>query len=114
MSSIEKIIALLDFSANIGSKVELQAEDIPVLLEALKPVSNLTGDIENTAALVEQINGLLDKYDVFYGLCLKTKFTPDANIHKSVERVLENIEKTIAALCLRVTASEFVFAEVKE
>lgn len=58
--------------------------------------------------LVEQLNGLLDRYNAIYGLYSKTHFMPDSYTNKRLERVLTNIEKAIEALCLRLTETRFL------
>lgn len=58
--------------------------------------------------LVEQLNGLLDRYNTIYNLYTKTRFTGNSELNKRLERVLENIEKAIEALCLRLTETRFL------
>ena len=40
MMAIDKIIELLTFAEALGANVTIRKEDVPVLIEALKPVIN--------------------------------------------------------------------------
>ena len=59
--------------------------------------------------LVEQLNGLIDRYNTLYSLYLKPAFvSAEKNPAQRLLKVLENIEKAIDALCLRLTETRFL------
>lgn len=60
--------------------------------------------------LVEQLNGLIDRYNAIYGLYSKFAFTNgnESDYCKRLKRVLDNIEKAIEALCLQICEPKFL------
>lgn len=61
---------------------------------------------ENLTALTEQLNGLLDRYKALYDVA--TKYVID--YHK-LTKVLDNVEKAIEALCVRIASYEIKIDE---
>lgn len=59
--------------------------------------------------LVEQLNGLIDRYNALYSLYVKPAFvSAEENPANRLIKVLENIEKAIDALCLRMSEHPFL------
>lgn len=64
--------------------------------------------------LVEQLNGLIDRYNALYSLYVKPVFvSAEENPANRLIKVLENIEKAIDALCLRLTETRFLMKKEK-
>ena len=76
----------------------------PVTPPKIKPID----DKKDTAALVEQLNGLLVNYREVFVAYQKIMFTENDKITESVCGVLENIEKAVDAICLRLTHNQFI------
>lgn len=65
--------------------------------------------------LVEQLNGLIDRYNAMYGLYLKIQFTRnESDMPERVNAALANIEKAIDALCLRIAQPQFILKTKQE
>lgn len=75
-----------------------------------KPNSNITpiSADKDTVALIEQLNGLLDRYNALYSFALKHAYTHGAPSTERLNKTLENIEEAIAALCLRITEKQYI------
>lgn len=58
--------------------------------------------------LVEQLNGLIDRYNAIYGIYQKTMFSSNEEQKERLGGVLTNIEKAINALCERITVPFFL------
>ena len=54
------------------------------------------------AELIEQLNGLLDRYNAIYEIYSKTQYVPD-HTKQRLEKVLDNVEKAIESVCFWLT-----------
>lgn len=61
---------------------------------------------DDLTALTEQLNGLLDRYKSLYDVA--TKYI---NGNPKLFKVLDNVEKAIEALCVRITSYEIKIEE---
>lgn len=59
-------------------------------------------------ALVEQLNGLLDRYNTLYSTFLKCEYAQVKEYVKTLKDVLKDIANAIKALCLRITEMQFI------
>ena len=64
--------------------------------------------VDNIPALTEQLNGLIDRYNDIYGLYSKLQYMPKNESAERLKRVLDNIEKAIEAICLRLTQTQVI------
>ncbi len=61
------------------------------------------------AAVTEQLNGLLDRYNALYGVYSKFEYARIVNERaERIKGVLSNLEKAIEALCLRLSTYELI------
>ena len=58
--------------------------------------------------LIEQLNGLLDRYNALYNLAIKYVSFASGSPAERLNKTLENIEEAIAALCLRITEKQCI------
>lgn len=58
--------------------------------------------------LVEQLNGLIDRYKAIFEISRKLLCVAESPTLERVQRVLDNIEKAIDALCLQLCEPQFI------